>query len=91
MIELMRNDQQLIITTHNTDILDMDLPLHSFAFLRRDLSDPNSVQCVFASEYLKKNTASLKNAVENDLFSAAPDTDRISAIGDCIREVFHET
>ena len=44
------NDQQLIITTHNTDILDMDLPLHSFAFLRRDLSDPNSVQCVFASE-----------------------------------------
>lgn len=87
MIDLLRENQQLIYTTHNTDILEMDLPLHSFAFLRRDGSDEPDISCVFASDYLKKNTASLKNAVENDIFSDAPDTDSIFAIGDLLREV----
>ena len=55
----------------------MDLPKHSFAFMRRDELDENRISCVFASAYLKKNTDSLKNAVENDLFSTAPNVDQI--------------
>ena len=87
LIELIGPNQQLIITTHNSDILDMDLPLHSFAFLRRNVSDEKQISCVFASDYLKKNTVSLKNEVENDLFSASPDTDMIFGISDLLREV----
>ena len=76
MIELLQPNQQLIFTTHNLDILDMDLPIHSYAFLRRDEYD-NTVSCSFASDYLQKNTASLRNAVANDLFSSSPVTDDV--------------
>ena len=63
-----------------SDILDMDLPKHTFAFLRRDDTDEGRVTCVYASDYLKKNTDILKNAVDNDLFSASPDVEGIYAL-----------
>ena len=82
LIDLIGPNQQLFLTTHNSDILDMDIPKHSFAFLRRDGMDENHISCVFASEYLKKNTDSLKNAVENDVFSASPDISGIYRLKD---------
>lgn len=70
--------KQLFFTTHNSDILDMQLPKHSFTFLRKETMDgSNSIQCVYASDYLKRNTDSLKSAVENDLFCTAPALERI--------------
>lgn len=72
MIDLTGPNRQLFFTTHNLDILDMDLPLHSFAFLSRDYGSDHHISCTFASEYLKKNNVSLRNAVENDLFSTVP-------------------
>ena len=77
LIDLLGTDRQLFYTTHNSDILDMDLPKHSFAFMRRDELEENKISCIYASAYLKKNTDSLKNAVENDLFSSAPNVDQI--------------
>lgn len=79
-IELLGNNQQMFYTTHNSDILEMNLPKHSFAFLRCINSSDGRVSCVYASEYLKKNTDSLKNAVENDLFNSAPDLESIYKI-----------
>lgn len=76
MTDMLDGNQQLFFTTHNTDILDLNLPFHTFAFLRRDESDDNNVSCIYASDYLKKNNQSLKNAVENDLFSTSSDTDQ---------------
>ena len=81
-IDLLGHDRQLFYTTHNSDILDMDLPKHSFAFMRRDELEENKISCIYASAYLKKNTDSLKNAVENDLFSSAPNVDQILGIKD---------
>lgn len=78
-IELLGPDEQMIFTSHNSDVLEMDLPKHSFAFMRRDPVD-NTVSCVYASDYLKKNTISLKNAVENDLFGSSPDLSKIYEI-----------
>lgn len=77
MIDLLGPNRQLFFTTHNLDILEMDLPRHSFAFLRRDDSSDHHISCVFASDYLKKNTVSLRNAVENDLFSTVPSSTEI--------------
>ena len=77
MIDLIRPNHQLFFTTHNLDILDMDLPLHSFAFLSRDDGSDHHISCTFASDYLKKNNVSLRNAVENDLFSTVPSAARI--------------
>lgn len=83
MIELLRPNSQLFFTTHNTDILDMNLPKHSFTFMRKDPTDPECpITSIDASSLLKRNTDSLKNAVENDLFSCAPSVDLIYAIAD---------
>ena len=79
MAGLIGENEQLFFTTHNAEVLDMNLPFHSFAFLRRDKYDGNKISCVFASEMIKKNNVSLKAAVENDVFSSAPD---ISAVFD---------
>lgn len=78
MINQLKHDQQLFFTTHNSDVLDMQLPKHSFCFLKKDTSDEDEpIKCVEASKYLKRNTDSLRNAVENDLFSAAPNLELI--------------
>ena len=77
-IDLLNGDTQLFFTSHNLDILDMNLPKHSFAFLKRD--EDNNISCSFASDYLKKNSDSVKNAMENDLFSASPDVEKIYSL-----------
>ena len=85
MTDILDGNQQLFFTTHNTDVLDLNLPFHTFAFLCRDESDDNNVSCIYASDYLKKNNQSLKNAVENDLFSTRPDTDSIYRLNETIQ------
>ena len=81
MIDGLKTNEQLFFTTHNTDVLDMPLPKHSFSFLRKDINDKDQpIKCIGASEYLKRNTDSLRNAVDNDLFSIAPNVDLIYEI-----------
>ena len=81
MINKLKPDQQLFFTTHNSDILDMQLPKHTFVFLKKDINDTEEpIKCVDASKYLKRNTDSLRNAVENDLFSTAPNLELIYEI-----------
>ena len=83
MIESLRENDQLFFTTHNTDILDMNLPKHAFTFLCKDVTNEECpISCITASKVLKRNTDSLKNAVENDMFACAPAVDLIYAIGD---------
>lgn len=83
MINSICPHEQLFFTTHNTDILDMNLPKHAFTFLRKDFNDTeHPISCVSASDLLKRNSDSLKNAVENDLFSTAPAVDLIYAIAE---------
>ena len=83
MIEYVGSNDQLFFTTHNTEILDMNLPKHAFTFLRKDADDADCpITCVDAASVLKRNTDSLKNAVANDLFSTAPAVDSIYSIAD---------
>ncbi|WP_320128179.1 AAA family ATPase [uncultured Sphaerochaeta sp.] len=81
MVEKLGNNEQLFFTTHNTDILDMTLPKHSFVFLKKEkVCEGFGVRCVYADTYLKRNTDSLRKAVENDLFSIAPNVSRINQL-----------
>ena len=78
MIDYIKPNDQLFFTTHNTDILDMNLPKHSFTFLcKKTCGDESVISCIEASSLLKRSTDSLKNAVDNDLFSCAPSVDLI--------------
>lgn len=73
MVDYLKNNEQLIYTTNNTDMLDLNLPKHSFAFLRKSIEDGIPKQSViFASEILKRNTDSIRCAVENDIFESIP-------------------
>ncbi len=83
MIDYVGPNDQLFFTTHNTDVLEMDLPKHSFTFLRKDiLNEDFPITCVNAASFLKRSTDSLRNAVENDLFSTAPALELIYDIAD---------
>lgn len=83
IIEKLTERKQLFFTTHNSDILDMQLPIHAFSFLKKDAEDEEvPIKCVNAAEFLKRNTDSLKHAVENDLFCTAPELHRLYEIAD---------
>ena len=81
MIDSLKNDTQFFFTTHNLDVLDLPLPKHSFYFLKKEIyEDGQMISVVNASDYLKKNTDSLRNAVENDLFSISPSIEALYEI-----------
>lgn len=81
MIEGLDDNGQLFFTTHNTDILDLPLPKHSFVFLKKDITDTEQpIKCISASTLLKRSTDSVKNAVENDLFSISPNITKLYEI-----------
>lgn len=81
IIEKLTEKKQLFFTTHNADILDMQLPKHSFTFLKKDVDDVDMpIKCINAADFLKRNTDSLKHAVENDLFCTAPELHGLYAI-----------
>ena len=87
MIDSIGPYEQLFFTTHNTDILDMNLPKHAFTFLRKDVNKTDCpITCIEASSLLKRSSDSLRNAVENDLFSTAPALELIYSISDLFNE-----
>lgn len=73
MLDRIGSDEQLIFTTHNTDMLDLNLPKHSYVFLRKHFDEEKyQVSAISASDVLKRNTDSLRCAVENDVFASLP-------------------
>lgn len=75
MLEHLGDYDQLIFTTHNMDMLDLNLPKHTYAFLRKkpDENGEYKISVAYASDNLKRNTDSIRSAVENDVFSSLPD------------------
>lgn len=71
MVGLLGEKRQLFFTTRNSDVLDMDLPKHTFLFLRKGKN--KEISAIAADKVLKRNTDVLRNAVENDVFLASPD------------------
>lgn len=74
MVERLKGNGQLIFTTHNMDMLNLNLPKHSFAFLNKKIDGGEyKVSVIYASDILKRNTDSVKCAMENDVFGALPE------------------
>ena len=81
MITLLKDNTQLFFTTHNLDLLDMELPVHSYSFLRKC----TEIEVVYPEKIIKKNDISLRNAVKNDIFNISPDISKILELEDmCI-------
>ena len=63
------------------NMLDLNLPKHSFTFLKKEVIDgENKVTAVPASSLLKKNTDSVRSAVDNDMFGTLPDLSMLNAL-----------
>ena len=73
MIDFLKPNTQLFFTTHNLEILTMDLPLHCFTFLKKD----KKIEVVYASEYIGEDNIFLEEAIKNDVFNVAPYLDLI--------------
>ena len=78
MVERIGRNEQLIFTTNNMEMLDLNLPKHSFTFLKKEQKDGLwTVKAIPASQYLKKNTDLIRRAIENDMFGTSPDLSRL--------------
>ena len=65
---------QFIYTTHNYDILSLDLPTHSYTFTKKVDGVTTFVE---ATTHHKKNDRNLLNKVKNDCFATIPDVSLI--------------
>lgn len=91
MIDYLNDNEQLIFTTHNSDMLDLNLPKHSFAFLRKRLEeDDYKVSVMYASDILKRNTDSIRCAVANDVFLSLPDDSLLFSLGKGVTNNDHQ-
>ena len=84
MAQLLGDGEQLFFTTHNRDIMDTSLPIHSYNFLRKIKTENGIYKIEFlnASKFEKRNNVNVRNLFNNDVFNVAPDTYRIHELGD---------
>lgn len=78
MASLLGPNEQIFFTTHNTNILSLSFPIHSFYFLNKE---NNNVTVSCASKFENRNNISVKNMYDNDVFRTAPDVSKIYDIG----------
>ena len=73
MIDFLKPNTQLFFTTHNMEVLNMDLPILCFTFLKKR----EKIEVVYASEYIDEDNIFLMEAIKNDVFNVAPYLDLI--------------
>lgn len=72
MVNLLEGDSQLFFTTHNMDILELNLPIHSYQILRNENGNSDVVD---TCDKYNKNDRNLRNYIENDEFKTIPSSD----------------
>ena len=77
IIQKMGRYSQFFYTTHNYDILDMNLPVHSYLFLKKNEDRAEFVQ---PEHQFSKNDRSLLNYVKNDIFDTVPDVSLLDGL-----------
>lgn len=83
MVMMLGENEQIFFTTHNSDILGLGFPFHSFYFLKKRNENGKariSVSC--GSEIENRNNVSPKTLIDNDVFATAPNVDRIFKLGE---------
>ena len=73
MIDFLKPNTQLFFTTHNLEILDMNLPIHCFVFLKKR----EKIEVIYASKYLSNKDNFSEEIIKNDIFNVAPYLDLI--------------
>jgi|GEM_PF-100814 len=88
MISLLGDCEQLFFTTHNSEVLLLPFPLHSFMFLGKKKVDHKiTITSICASDVEKRNNVVVKNLYDNDYFDIAPETAHVFEIEEMLRNV----
>lgn len=84
MIECLGDGEQLFFTTHNEEVMNISLPLHSFSFLKKTKNEKDEfvVELINASSFEKRNNVSIKNLYDNDYFDVSPNTNDVYEVID---------
>lgn len=77
IIESLPCESQFFYTTHNYDVLDMNIPIHSFVFLEKR---NHKTTIMSAETKFTKNDRRLMPRVKNNLFNSLPSTDLIDEL-----------
>lgn len=83
MVNLLDDGEQLFFTSHDTEILSLPFPNHSFNFLRKVINEEGNIEIKFinAASLEKRNNVNIKNLYDNDYFDVSADTSLITDIG----------
>ena len=83
MSSYISDGEQLIFTTHNTELLALNYPVHAFNFFRKqEVDGKKRIELIDASIIEKRNNTNIKNLYDNDFFGASPDLSNIYALGE---------
>lgn len=84
MVNLLDDGEQLFFTSHDTEILALPFPNHSFNFMRKVTNDNGEVniEMINAATLEKRNNVNIKNLFDNDYFDVAVNTDLITDLGE---------
>ena len=83
-----KGNSQLIFTTHNVEICDLQLPTNAFLFLKREKDGFNTA--LWASSKLIKNDRNFRSYYENDYFGVLPDYSSLITLLEEDSEADHE-
>lgn len=72
LVAVIQSPMQLFITSHDENILRLNLPIHSYTFFKRT---EDGIEVVHPEKSFKKNDRSLEDRVKNDYFNIYPDLD----------------
>ena len=83
IVSMLGPNEQLFFTTHNSDILTLGFPFHSFNFMKKGKINDKQVICVdCATKVENRNNVSPKSIIDNDMLGTAPKLDKIYSIGE---------
>lgn len=80
-----RWDGQVFITSHNSDLLKMNIPNYNFMLLKKNL-DGTISEVIQPEKIVKHQNRSLKKIVEDDIFSTAPNLDDLISLHESFLE-----
>ncbi len=82
MVSMLKDNEQIFFTTHNSKILSLGFPFHSFYFMKKSIrNDRNEILISCDSEVENRNNVSPKTILDNEIFATAPDLNGIFELG----------
>lgn len=83
LVSLLSDNEQLFITTHNSNVLDIRFPFHTFNFMKKEKLDGKIVtKSLSASLVENRNNVSAKSILDNDMLAVLPNLNGIFELGE---------